>query len=182
MSLLQSVQKYFRDRSLKKVLAEKSKEKKRQVNILSAKKIGILFDATQLDVRTEALQYVKRLKDRQKKVSVLGYIDGHQRDAHFPFSFFDKKALNWAKIPGGEEVKTFLQEKFDIFIYLNPTSSVPSEYIAALTNAHLKVGPIAEKTEVYDLMIEVRNKSNLQAFTEQLESILLKTNVEHEAA
>ena len=57
-----------------------------------------------------------------------------------------------------------------------------SEYIAALTNAHLKVGPIADLTEVYDLMINVKNKSNLCTFIKQMESILLKTNVEHEAA
>jgi len=182
MSLLQSLRHYFRNRSMQKTLSLKPQISKKKVNIQNAQQIGILFDATKLEPRQEALRYAKALKEQGKKVKVLGFINGHQKDAHFPFKYFDKKSIDWTQRPKGENVKAFLDQDFDIFVFLNPITSVYSEYIAALTNAHLKVGPIADLTDVYDLMINVKNKSSLPAFIKQMESILLKTNVEHEAA
>ena len=183
MSLLQTVQSYFRDSKLKKELQRKKGFSKKKVNLETAKSIGLLFDATRLDIRQTALQYAEQLKKQRKKVNLLGFFDVKQDpNASHSFPYFDKKSIDWTQSPKGDEVKYFLQQNFDIFVFLNPTTTPYSEYIAALTNAHFKVGPLAERTDCYDLMLNVNNKASLKHFIKHMEDILLKTNIEHEAA
>lgn len=183
MSLLQQVRSYFRTATLKKQLQKQSSFIKKRVNINSAKRIGILFDATQLSMRQAALQYADQLKKQRKKVSLLGYFDVKQsKDASHDFNFFDKKNIDWRYIPSGKEVDFFLQQNFDIFVFLNPTTTNYSEYIAALAKASLKVGPISTEIDYYDLMLDVKNKANSKDFIKQLQLVLQKTNQEHEAA
>ena len=86
------------------------------------------------------------------------------------------------QVPKGEAVNFFLQEKFDIFVYLNPITNTYSEYIAALAKASLKVGPISTEHDSYDLMLSVKNNANIKDFIQHMEAILKKTNKEHEAA
>lgn len=183
MSLLQNARDFFRARRIKKQLEKQSGFLKERVNINSAKTVGLLFDATRLDTRQDALQYADQLKRQGKKVKLLGYFEVKQsKDASHAFPFFDEKQLDWRNIPKGEQVDFFLQQNFDIFVFLNPTTTPYSEYIAALTKASLKVGPISSELDSYDLMLDVKNKANLTDFIKQLQLVLQKTNQEHEAA
>ncbi len=183
MSLLQNVREYFKKSTLKKELQKRGNFIKKKVNIQSAKSIGILFDATSLDRRQAILQYADRLKKQRKKVFLLGYFDVKQSDgASHDFKFFDKKSINWMQAPKGDAVDFFLQQNFDIFVFLNPTTTTYSEYIAALTKANLKVGPISTEMEAYDLMLSVKNQTSIKDFIQHMEAILKKTNKEHEAA
>lgn len=179
----QSIQSYFRNRHLKKQLQVKKANLHKRVNLEKAKTIGILFDASRLDIRQAALQYADQLKRNRKKVHLLGFFNLKQdTNASHDFNFFDKKSVDWRQLPKGKSVDFFLNQNFDIFVFLNPTSTPYSEYIAALSNAHLKVGPVTNQTECYDLMLNVKDKGNLKHFIQQMESILRKTNIEHEAA
>lgn len=183
MSLLQNARSYLRTRQIKKQLEKRAGFLKKRVNINSAKTIGILFDATRLDTRQAAMQYADELKKQRKKIRLLGYFDIKQsKEASHAFSFFDKTQLDWRYIPKSKEVDFFLQQNFDIFVFLNPTSSHYSEYIAALANASLKVGPISLELDCYDLMLDVKNKANINDFIKHLQLVLQKTNQEHEAA
>lgn len=168
---------------MKKELQKRSGFIKKKVNIQSAKSVGILFDATALDRRQAVLQYADQLKKQRKKVTLLGYFDVKQsQGASHDFKFFDKKQINWLQMPKGENVDFFLQQNFDIFVFLNPTTTNYSEYIAALAKAHLKVGPISTEIDAYDLMLNVKNKASIKDFIQHMEAILKKTNKEHEAA
>lgn len=184
MSLIpEPIQQYFRNKKMNTALKEQAGTKKLKVNWEKAKSIGLLFDATQLDKRQAALKYVDQLRSKKKKVKVLAYFDAKQhKEASFDFPFFDKSNLDWMNCPKGEQVDFFLSQKFDIFTFLNPTTSVYSEYIAALSNAHLKIGPISKQLDCYDLMLNVKDKMNLNPFIQHLEFNLQKTNIEYEAA
>ena len=48
------------------------------MNFPNARSIGVLFDATDLDRRNEVLAYVKDLRQREKKVTLLGYFSNKQ--------------------------------------------------------------------------------------------------------
>lgn len=183
MSLLHKVRSHFRALKIEKHLQKQPSFIKKRVNITSAKRIGILFDATRLDVRQAALQYADQLKRQHKKVKLLGFFDVKQsKEASHDFSFFDKSNLDWRYIPSGKEVDFFLQENFDIFVFLNPITANFAESIAALTKASLKVGPISSQLDCYDLMLDIKDKANIKDFIKQLQLVLQKTNQEHEAA
>jgi len=181
MGLITNIQSYLRNRYLKSH-QPKLRERK-QMNFPNARSIGVLFDATDLDRRNEVLAYVKDLRQREKKVTLLGYFNNKQeKTANFTFNYFTRSDVDWAKRPKNKDIAFFLQSPYDIFIHLNPQPSEVTEIIAALTEAHLKVGPADGWLDSYDLMVDARDKSTLKGFIQQIEQLFKKTNVNHEAA
>ncbi len=175
---MQKIKQFFYQRYLKKKLSRKksAKKVKKPVNFDTANKIGILFDATDLKTRKTILDYVESLKDQKKRVKLLGYFDNRLKDNNFTFKHFNKDNIDWAMRPKGEHVENFLDQDFDLFINLSPVSSTPAEFISAVTNAELKVGPYTENTFCYDLMIEPRKDVKMEDFIKEVEILLKKTN------
>lgn len=177
------IQSYFYDRFLRKQLAQTANRRERKrVNLDSAQSIGLLFDASALKDRDFVLGYADELRDRGKKVRLLAYAEGHPDTGEFAFPCFTKKQVDWALRPTGNAVAEFLEQRFDLLFFLATEPHLWLEYIAALSPAHLKIGPYTEKTYCFDLMIENKNPSNLEQFIQQAESLLKKTNVKHEPA
>ena len=179
MSLIDKIRAQVFERSLQKKLKAKASQERRFVNLESAAIVGLLFDATELDNREKALAYAKTLKKRGKKVKLLGFFDNKLDNPNFTFPYFNRKNIDWALRPKGTSVEEFLQIKFDIFINIATQTQPYSEYIAALTNAQLRVGPSTDQTFCYDLMIDLAGQKTLNAFIQQVEFILRKN--EHEA-
>lgn len=183
MRIIKDSQLFFHRYLLKKQLKSRRQSAKRKlVNLDTAKTVGILFDATELDDRNVVLKYAKALKDQGKRVRTLGYFDNKLENENFTFSHFNRKKLDWALRPTGEAVMTFMKEQLDLLLTIDPLTKFHMEYIAALSNAHLKVGPYTDNTYCYDLMIDAGAGSNLHSFINQIEHLLKKTNVRHEAA
>lgn len=148
----------------------------------SASTVGLLFEATDLDKREIVLAYAKKLRKKGKKVKLLGYFNNHIDNSNFTFRHFNRKDIDWALRPTGKEVTEFLQHKLDVFINLSTETKSYTEYIAALVNAPLRVGPCTEHTFCYDLMIDLAGKKTLNAFIQQVEQLLKITNTRHETA
>ena len=124
----------------------------------------------------------KSSKAKAKKVQLLGFFDNKQAGESFTFPYFNRKAIDWALRPSGKEVQEFLKEPFDLLITLDVQSKKYAEYIAALSNAHLRVGPYTPNTYCYDLMLDAGRSSTLTFFIQQLELFLQRTNTRNEAA
>jgi hypothetical protein len=183
MTLLEKIRDFAHQRTLKQALRQKARPQGRdQVNLHSAQNIGILFDASQTDDRETILRFAERLRKQGKRVSLLGFFDDVVEADHFPFKSFNYKQIDWALRPNAETVKEFTAQEFDLLLHLEPVAKTYSEYIAALSNAKLRVGPSTEHTYCYDLMIDQPAKAGLSRFIQQVEFLLGKTNVLHEPA
>jgi 3-deoxy-D-arabino-heptulosonate 7-phosphate (DAHP) synthase len=183
MGLLRRIRQYFFDRFLKKKLQNKKTLTPRKlVNLESAKTIGLLFDATDVDHREAVLRYAKTLKKKGKKVELLGFFNNNQEGESFTFAYFNKRKIDWALRPSGKEVEAFIKEPYDLLITVDVVSKQFAEYIAALSNAHLRVGPYTPNTYCYDLMIDAGPNATLKLYTQQIESLLQRTNTKNEAA
>src|SRR5438093_10544594 len=91
---------------------KKTASKREVVSFESAKKIGLLYDATD-DHNFEVMkQYVKQVRGQQKEVLALGYIDRKQMpQTRFPqlgLDFFTKKDMGWKLIPDNLAVNNFI--------------------------------------------------------------------------
>lgn len=179
MSIIRNIQTYFRNNSLKGKLKLQSRQARKRVNFEEAQTVGLIFDATDNDKRQTALSYAEKLGKLGKKVKLLGFFDSKQDSPDFTFGYFNRKNIDWALRPGGKSVESFLQGAYDVLITLNPLTNQHAEYIAALANAHLKIGPSTENIYCYDLMIDVRNKNSVLDFIREMELLLTKTNIKH---
>ncbi|MDX1666858.1 MAG: hypothetical protein R3350_06505 [Saprospiraceae bacterium] len=153
----------------------------RSVPFDEARQIGILFDASELDHRNAVLQFAKKI--RSKRVHLLGYFDSYQdKEAHFPFDFFHSGQIDWALRPKGPAVQRFIENPFDILLVAYPSTTPHSEYIAALSRATLRVGPVTENTYCYELMIDAGRDNQPGKFLADAISLLKKTTTQYETA
>ncbi len=170
-------------RSLKQQLYGRKEPKgKSETNLNNAKTVGILFDATELLRRDIVLEYAEKLRKQNKRIKLLGFFDDATDSENYPFDFYNRKQVDWAFRPKGEQVQSFIKQDFDLLMNIDSQSLIHTEYIAALSNAKLRVGPCTEHTYCYDLMIDLSPRAGLKQFIEQAETLLGKTNIKHEAA
>lgn len=184
MRFIQNMRMWAYRRSLKQQLRKRPEPQgKGEVNLNNANTIGILFDATELSVRDTILHYVENLRKRGKRsIKLLGYFDDLTDSENHPFDYYNRKQVDWAFRPQGEQIQNFIKQDFDLLMNINPASLIHTEYIAALSHAKLRVGPYTEHTYCYDLMIDLSPQAGLKQFIEQMETLLGKTNIKHEAA
>lgn len=175
MSFLHDIKKRVFNRSLEQQ-AKQNRADRKFVGFEKAQNIGLLFDATDLNQREGVFQYADHLSKKGKRVKLLGFFDSKLEDPNFTFKYFNRKNLDWAGRPHGEQVQEFVQQPFDILINLDTTSKPQAEYISAQSKAHLRIGSVTEHTFCYELMIDISGSSDLHTFIQQMEAILAKTN------
>jgi hypothetical protein len=141
-----------------------------------ANSIGILFDATDGVNRNMVMDYAQNLKKQGKNVKLLGFVKSKEKELSFPFNFFTLQKVNWKMIPESAEVNQFLNRPFDILINLYLGKNQPIEYISALSNANLRVGPYSDNTNSYDLIIDTPIGTDLEHLIKQVNFFLNKIN------
>ena len=176
MSFLQNIQlrlyHYFLSQKLKK-----NKITRKAVNFDKAKRIGILFDATNPDNEAIVNRYKRNLQNSGKQVDMLAYVDDKLEHDTTLFKYFNKKNLSWTLQPKGSVVEQFMNTPFDVLLNLHIDTVPPLEYVSALSKAHLRVGQFRDDKEYcYDLMIDIPKDDNLNNFIGQLDSLLKKIN------
>ncbi len=130
------------------------------VSFNEARRIGILFNASDEEQRSNVRLYADRLKKKHnKKVELLGfYNDKEEHEKEAEFKYYTKKDLNWFYVPGKADVKGFVGEKFDILVNFISEPSVHSEWIMTLSHAKFRVGRYTNSTDSLDLMIDEKKK------------------------
>ena len=161
MSFLEQLQlrlyNYFLRQKLKK-----NKVERNAVNFDAAKRIGILFDATNPENETVVNRYKRNLQNNGKQVDMLAYVDDKQEHDTTLFKYFNRKNLSWTLEPTGTLVEQFIQTPFDILLNLHINTVPPLEYVSALSKAHLRVGQFRDSKEYcYDLMIDIPEGDSL---------------------
>jgi hypothetical protein len=179
--MLESVRIAFYKKSLRGVLAAQ-KRRRQPHNFDSAKAIGILFDATTEKTRREIMEYAHNLEEKGKKVRLLGYFKTKQPPEGHSFHFFFQKETNWAGIPVSEKALAFAREKFDLLIYLDPEECRPLEWVAAASQAAMKVGFATDRPNDFDLLLETPGEKGIRYFIEQLHFYSEKILARHEPA
>jgi len=153
---------------------------KRVYNLKTAKRIGIVFNATKQDDYRQVSGFVKDIQNIGIEVKVLGYVNDKDVPNEYlfkkNFSYFLKKSINWYGKPVNPEVEKFLKEKFDIVIDFSLDNDYIFNYIIALSPSRFKVGKFKEPNKHYDLMIKINKDKDLQYFIEQARHYLEMIN------
>lgn len=164
-------------RALRKKL-DKQSFRRNPVEYQKAKKIGVLVDATTPQNIEIVKKFVGTHNNDNRTVKVLAYFNDKEEHPNFPYSFFGKKEVNLISTPSGQMVEQFINQPFDILFNLCLEKNLMLSYIAALSKAHMRVGPFQENIEHYDLMIDIPQGKGINYFIQQAEQILenIKSN------
>lgn len=181
--MLQQLKDFVYKRSLNKQLASRGRPRTRRgSNLEKARSVGIYFDATNVDERKTVLAFAQTLRDQGKQVQLLGYFQQPVTENEFSFSAFSIKEVDWAGRPKGPQVNSFLADPADLFLALTPRTNRTLEYIACLYPAALRVGPVSEQPQAFDLMLDLPARTATSQLIEQIKRILKVTNVRNEPA
>ena len=149
------------------------------MSMKDAKRIGILYNATEPEDFEIVKTYVRKLLSDKKEVTSLGYVDKKElpqnQFAKLGLDFFTRKNLNWYMIPDFPLVTNFINDEFDIIINLNIGECFPLQYISAISKAKYRVGQYDLKNSIYyDLMIHTPKNETLEHFIKETDFYLNK--------
>lgn len=149
---------------------------KKVYNLISARRIGILFNGTREEHFDQVMEFYKFLRMKGINTHVVGYVDAKDVPDKYlfkkDFNFFLRKDVNWYYKPVTVETEKFIQGNFDILIDLNLEEKFPCQFLVALSNAHFKVGKFTDKEGFYDLMIHIDKVKKIDFFIEQTKHYL----------
>lgn len=163
--------------------ASKVERTRKDPDIHKNASIGILYDATDKDNFEVVREFFRDLRSHEKNPVSLGYIDYKEVTFH-PLArpesdYFFKDQLNWMKKPSGPVVDNFIKEPFDILINLTLEDFHPLDYIAAVSQAGLKIGRANSAVSFcYDLTFHLDKEADIKSFAYTIIHYLSKINNE----
>ncbi|MGW8315597.1 MAG: DUF6913 domain-containing protein [Bacteroidales bacterium] len=159
----------------KRILKRKKKELRRDVqvhNFETASSAVILFPADNPGGFPAIKEFRKFLEASGIKCRAYGYVPEKEIPQEMLFwknySFITRNDLNWYYKPAGEAVESFYAQDPDILIDLTPDIPLELQYLVQLSTARFKIGIFTEEDNDYDLMINLKQKSDMAFLTEQI--------------
>jgi len=170
----------------RRVLVSKLRGSNRKVqvcNLDNARRVGIIYNATEYISFEIIKDLVKQLSDNAVHVSVLGYVDSKKLIDHYlyrkGFDFFSKNDLNWYYRPVSELAVRFMDEPFDLLLNLSLEDHFPIHYITTLSMASFKAGRYFPVDESLDFMIDIEKENQTMRRLHQDIMIEAVTTVEN---
>jgi hypothetical protein len=147
------------------MLAGKAGSADRKITLCTlteAKKIGIIYNATEYISFEIVRDLVKQLSNNAVSIMVLGYVDSKKLIDHYlyrkGFDFFCKTDLNWYYKPISSQTDQFINEPFDILINLSLDYQFPIHYISSASKASFKTGRFSSTDTSLDFMIDIEKE------------------------
>jgi hypothetical protein len=159
---------------------KKMQRNQRMHNFDTARTVGIIFNATQLENFTHVKEFLNTLRDKDLEIYAIGYVDKKEIDDQLVirknFNFFCRTDLAWNYLPTATFVNEFIDKKLDILIDLSITGNYfPLHYIAAVSHAAFKIGRYnadKKKQHIYDLMLDISKQPEIGYLIEQVKYYL----------
>jgi hypothetical protein len=160
------------------MLAKKMAGTKRQLNYSNfrlVKKIGIVWDASNIKEFSCLSGFYQKMQERNIEVKILGFFPGKNLPDQFTavryLTCIRRNEINLLYQPVSSETSAFISSRFDIIIDINFKKLFPLQYISSLSNAAFKVGlfePSETPDTPFDLMIELKNPVDVDNYLKQI--------------
>lgn len=155
----------------KRTLAERVKNirvKHDIINWRDAKTVGIVYDSTNPANDSVIAAFAEKLRGENKEVEILGFVNDKKIDTKTGITVFNKKSLSWTLAPEDEKVDRFANQNFDLLLGCFTGENLSLEFVTRISKARWRVGAYIEnKTDCYDMMVNVGDKNELPYLIEQ---------------
>ncbi len=153
---------------------KKIKRKRSFYNFNTARKIGVLFNATHQETYLKAKSFIASLRSRGIKVYGLGMVKNQEAIGYFPYqediNFFAISKLNFIFHPVNSDAEAFINQPMDILIDLTQNDQLPLQYVSGLSIAHFKIGANSSgNSPYYDFVLNIGENKSLDFYLQQLE-------------
>lgn len=146
--------------------------KKEFFNLETAKTIGIFFDTLVEKNYSTVKLFSEELSRKGYQVKTIGWVNADNLPDYGvaqKIILYTNQDIKWSGEPKIQELKDFINQKFDLLFILTNSEHLSVQYISKLSMAKCKVGAYNANFEYLDLMIEqTKNKSLDNLISESL--------------
>ena len=125
------------------------------VGFEKAYSLGVLYSYETKEKHQAILKFSNKLRANGKKLRVLCYLEGNNKDYdyHFPsFSYHDIQLLGRIK---DDKVKEFVNASFDYLYFVDLVYNPILDYLLAKSNAKCRIGKFdPTRTHLFEIMIK----------------------------
>lgn len=158
---------YKQEKQLKKMPRRKG-----IYNLSTAQTAGILYDATNEANHLVVKELIKELRTYDIKTQALGYINKRKREDNYigdsTYGFVCKSDFGFFYSIKKDIVREFIDKPFNLLIVLIHEQTFAIDYLGKYSKAEFKVGKAGLDNELYDLMIELKDKDGIRELKKQI--------------
>ena len=161
-------------RALLRKRVARSNRKMVYSNFSGVKSIAVVWNASKHNEFQALTRFHQRMHERNIEVKILGYYEGKSLPDQYTairyLTCIRKSEINLFFIPESTEIKSFINNKFDILIDINFEKLFSLIYITNLSKASFKVGlfEVEESHTTFDLMMEIEKPVNVDIYLNQV--------------
>lgn len=149
-----------------------SSNSRRKTNILfsfsNTKRIGIIFNGSKKNNNIIIKESIKYFYKLNINCEAIGFVNKKKMYEHnltsLNIDFFNKSDCNILGIPNSNNIKSFINNKFDLLINISDESHFTYDYIVTKSKSKLKIGHSNNK--YYDLVIKTEKISTAELIKE----------------
>lgn len=171
---------FIKDKIFNRYIKSKNygqKKHRKTQNWKEIKTIGFLIDGSDPIQLRLLLNRLYEYTAQGKKIEFLGYVKKFPPFEEENIKWITRRDLSWSGIPKPQSIKEFIEKEFDVLINTHIKSARPLEFIAACSNAKLRIGVYAEKnTPCYDFMMQLTDDADAYMYMDQVEHYLKMIN------
>jgi hypothetical protein len=181
MTLLSKIKHYAYKKHLTKQISTASCQRKAYND---AKTVGILFDASSVEHREIVSQQAEQLRNKGKKVRLLGFFNDKMPHEGTPYPYFNLKDIDWRFIPKKEvaAISDFIKQPFDLLYTYVIGENLTVDFITAVSQANFKASAYTKTHSESHLMVDIQSNTDVRFLIRQLEVYLAKINKKYELA
>ena len=164
------ITRYLANWQIKKLCT--SPRNKQFIKLGDAKKVGLVFDATDKETFETVRKFIQQLKEHTKGIHAIGFVDDKITPNYSyiktDIDLFNKKELKNLYQPQSPYIKTFIEDDKDILIDANIMGKLPLKYISAASRAKCKVGMhTASNESLHDVLLATSVEQGLEFYLQQ---------------
>lgn len=144
----------FKENSNKKYIEKLLKQRPPSNGQLNINKIGVLVNSDEISDYSWFLDLSKNLNVKLEDLEIILYKEVEVEGNQFSNHVFNDEALGWKGDIKDEDVKAFVNEKFDILISYYKQEKNILKLITAASNAVFKIGVFENDNRLNDLIIK----------------------------
>lgn len=175
------LKKYFLQKQISLLIHQQMKIQPKFVSIQNASNVGVVVSCSSFDEWKKECVSIMQWKNNQcANIYLVVYIDDTLKvveNSDDDIILIGKNHFSVLGRLSDAFLQNFKQKKIDILIDINTKPNLPIVYLQFLFNSQLRVGRNAEKTNIYDLVIQAQESLCIVDYLAEVEKYLKQLSI-----
>jgi len=148
--------KRFKDKSIQKYVNKLLNQRTVSIKKGEIKTVGVLLNAYEFADVEIFYEFLRGLDIQQARTKIVSYVSDPKASKELWGAYFSPNHIGWKGKINHPDLQIFVDTEYDLLLCFYREPHLELDLIAARSNANMKVGISKEKSDFFDLIIEVQ--------------------------